>query len=408
VVTECDEGMGWLGLDDTDHLGGGCTTWTMHQVLASLPEGAFVVDVPRLVRLYPAAPHRTRGNAALAAEVRVECSPTEWLTWLDFTWKKIVVPHRNKRTTSTHNLREQSASDPGMVWFDAAPPHAFYLRAVRELVDMKDVPKATWSAGGRGRIGATAAVAWNGTRATWEGIAWRQEAKGARRVDGNVLASLDDHPDLFACRDPRQGRGLVAPRGVSPVLFGLRGTSPEAVSTGVETLLNATTTESAIAWQLHRTNQTSGDHLTSVMEATVTDVQVRRGGHVMLLTDHAPMVAFRPSGPVAALAATLVKDDVIHSLGMVIDGTVHLEGLRHVTGPLRDRQRPCCPTCARRMKSLGQGQGLRCRTCNHREPSRWIGTEVAPTGWVQPPLDRRRHLAPDLRNGVPPHLTEPR
>jgi len=405
-VTRSGEGMGWLGLDDTDHLGGGCTTWTMHQVLAALPDGAFVVDAPRLVRLYPAAPHRTRGNAALAAKLRVECSPTEWLTWLECTWQDIVLPLRNKKTTSTHNHREQSASDPGMVWFESPPPHDFYLRAVRELVDVKDVPKATWSAGGRGRIGATAAVAWNGKMATWEGIAWRKEAKGPRQVDGDVLASLDDHPDLFACRDPRKGRGLVAPRGVSPVLFGLRGTSPEAVSNGVETLLNATTTEPAIAWELHRTNQTSGDHLTSVMQATVTDVQVRRGGHVTLVTDHAPMVAFRPSGPVAALAATLVKDDVIHALGMMIDGTVHLEGLRHVAGPLRDRQRPRCPACDRRMKSLGQGQGLRCQTCDHREPQRWIGTEVSPTAWVQPPLDRRRHLAPDLRNGVPAHLAE--
>jgi len=27
---------------------------------------------------------------------------------------------------------------------------------------------------------------------------------------------------------------------------------------------------------------------------------------------------------------------------------------------------------------------------------RWVGEEVMPTAWIQPPVDRRRHLAPDI------------
>jgi len=60
--------MGWLGLDDTDHLGGGCTTHTLWRLLASLPSSVQVGEL-RLVRLWPLAPGRTRGNAAVAVEL---------------------------------------------------------------------------------------------------------------------------------------------------------------------------------------------------------------------------------------------------------------------------------------------------------------------------------------------------
>ncbi|MGB1623984.1 MAG: hypothetical protein ACPHCZ_04720, partial [Candidatus Poseidoniaceae archaeon] len=78
--------MGWLGLDDTDHLGGGCTTWTMHQMLVSLPVKVRQVGDPCLVRLYPMASARTRGNAALAVELDVGLPPSTWHAWLTAYW----------------------------------------------------------------------------------------------------------------------------------------------------------------------------------------------------------------------------------------------------------------------------------------------------------------------------------
>ena len=30
--------MGWLALDDTDHLGGGCTTYTLFELIQNLPD----------------------------------------------------------------------------------------------------------------------------------------------------------------------------------------------------------------------------------------------------------------------------------------------------------------------------------------------------------------------------------
>ena len=40
--------MGWLGLDDTDHIGGGCTTHTLFELIQQLPK-KYVVSSQRLV-----------------------------------------------------------------------------------------------------------------------------------------------------------------------------------------------------------------------------------------------------------------------------------------------------------------------------------------------------------------------
>ena len=60
--------MGWLGLDDTDSLAGGCTTKAFYDLLNHLP-GDVVTGEPRLVRLWPFARRRTRGNAAVSVEL---------------------------------------------------------------------------------------------------------------------------------------------------------------------------------------------------------------------------------------------------------------------------------------------------------------------------------------------------
>ena len=57
-----------LGIDDTDSPKGGCTTWLLTELLREARrEGIDLIGEPRLVRLNPNIPWKTRGNAALAA-----------------------------------------------------------------------------------------------------------------------------------------------------------------------------------------------------------------------------------------------------------------------------------------------------------------------------------------------------
>ena len=82
--------MGWLGLDDTDNLKEGCTTYSFHLLLESLPDSV-TIKTPRLVRLWPFAQHRTRGNAALAVELETE-DESLLLEHLDYYWHTHLMP----------------------------------------------------------------------------------------------------------------------------------------------------------------------------------------------------------------------------------------------------------------------------------------------------------------------------
>ena len=71
-MTVEDSSTFWIGLDDTDEREHGCTTHDFDALLRHLTTSGFQVNDPRLVRLWPFAPRRTRGNAALSASIYSE------------------------------------------------------------------------------------------------------------------------------------------------------------------------------------------------------------------------------------------------------------------------------------------------------------------------------------------------
>ncbi len=107
--------MGWLGLDDTDHLSGGCTTHALFELLQSIPSN-YKVQSHRLVRLYPFASRRTRGNAAVAVEI-IGDDYDELITFLESWWTSKLLPLKGLISESDMSDRQQYPSDPGMVWF---------------------------------------------------------------------------------------------------------------------------------------------------------------------------------------------------------------------------------------------------------------------------------------------------
>ena len=66
-------GLCRIGLDDTDHVDFGCTTSSFDHLLKEICRlmDCKVIE-RRLVRLWPFAPRRTRGNGALGAILKVE------------------------------------------------------------------------------------------------------------------------------------------------------------------------------------------------------------------------------------------------------------------------------------------------------------------------------------------------
>jgi tRNA(Ile2)-agmatinylcytidine synthase len=368
----------WLGLDDTDSLDGGCTTLVFHELLEALP---CEYGEPRLTRLWPFAARRTRGNAALSVEIFTD---EKIVPWLDKYWTDKIEPLKGEIAASMHSDREQYPSDPGMTLFLEQPDEKHYWKAVRGEAGILDFGHQ-W--GGQGRIGAAASCAWPGVNRTWEGIAWR---KGVRQVSEESLTMVDEMPETFLCRDPRTKRGLIAPRGPCPIMFGVRATTKQAAFDATKILLEGSA--KTIGSRVFCTNQASGDHIESSFTDIVQSKELLKGGHVIINDE---FLAFSESGDLNKTAQWLNLGDSFECIGLEFEGKIHLEGLK-VLGSI-SRERPLCE-CGTRMKSMGKGQGVRCPKCKASSDNVWIESDRIPPvgGWAQPPVDKRRHLAKTL------------
>ena len=324
--------MGWLGLDDTDHLGGGCTTKTLDELISNLPKNVSVGEL-RLVRLWPFAKQRTRGNAAVAVQLSTE-KENDLMIHLDDWWNRKIKPLAGKVTDSDDYHREQFATDPGMVWFsNKIPEDAFYYDAVRREVKLSDIPDADKSWGGHGRIGATAAVAWSKSNITFEAIAWRSQdgeyQENVRRIDSKRLQEIDAMKDTFMSRDPRTGNSLIAPRGPCPVLFGVRATTFKSAEKSAKYLIDSEETEAISGMRVFVTNQASDDHLGENMKDIVNEIEILSRGTVILTCTNHKIVAFAESGKIKLLSQWLKKGDEVEFNGLHSpDESIHLERLR--------------------------------------------------------------------------------
>lgn len=430
----------WVGIDDTDSPRGGCTTWVLTELLALARESKVdLIGEPRLVRLNPNIPWKTRGNAALSARFGVGAGPPRTVGEVDGApirsyARGRALPREVRdgfRTAAWERVlrrarRGDPGTDPALVTTDRPLPASLYWRAVREVVPVEDVRTtlvrvgAWWRTDGsdRGLIGASATIAWPGRRPTWELTAYRSENRTdrVRRVDArSVLAAARRHPSLFLSFDPRTRRLLVSPHTACPVLFGLRSTRPGPALLARRMVRS----EPVDRWVLFRTNQGSGDHLvdrpardlaaylSARFRATVArPPEVRPGGHVVLPVTaedgvEVDCLAFEPTKTLPRVAQQLVPGDRLVVWGSSGPGpSFRLEGFRleALVDRGRGREPPRCPTCGRVARSLGRDRGYRCPSCRHRLPpeaarQRRAGATLA-LGEYHPTPSARRHLAP--------------
>jgi tRNA(Ile2)-agmatinylcytidine synthase len=429
----------WLGVDDTDSPRGGCTTWVLTELLSLARESEVdLIGEPRLVRLNPNIPFKTRGNAALSArfgrgrgprrqvgEIRgepvcaypraVRLPTTEAETFRERAWARVLA-----------GARSEEGTDPALVVTDRRLPASLYWRAVRELVSVGSTRRALRAAGAwwrtrtseRGLVGAAAAIAWAGRHPTWEVTTYRLPERWGepREVDGaSVRSAARRFPSLFLCDDPRTRRLLVAPHTPCPILFGLRGTDRASLLAARREVRS----EPVERWVLFRTNQGTGDHLTpravremspylsGRIDATVVrPPETLAGGHVRLeLVDdegaRLACLAFEPTKTLPRVVQGLVTGDrVVVWGGRGRDPSFRLEGIRlvHLVDRFGPRKGPICARCGERARSLGRARGYRCPTCHRRWPPEAASNpRVAPrfpVGEYHPTPSARRHLHP--------------
>lgn len=414
-------------------------------------DGVDLIGSPRLVRLNPNIPFKTRGNAALSARFGRGRGRRRRIGVIDGRpiWSFATgdaLPARQKAgflddawaTVLRSSRLEDKGTDPALVSADQRLPAALYWSAVHRKVSLVEVRRILSDAGAscrthdsaRGIVGAASAISWPGGHPTWELIAYRSPHRyGSRRaVDAqSVRAARERYPELFLCYDSVTRRLMVSPHTACPILYGLRSTDP-SILPGASAMIGS---EPVDRWIVFQTNQGTGDHLRSssfeelapysagsIVGSVEGPALTLPGGHVRFQFrdgsgTRGTCLVFEPTKVLARVAAQLRDGDRLRVWGgRGRDANFRVEGLvvGHVNERSIPRRPPRCTVCGTSAHSLGFGRGYRCRRCRRRWPPEAATALRAPRGISRgefhPTPSARRHLAPrgpenDLNGPVP-------
>ncbi|MEM2969801.1 MAG: tRNA(Ile)(2)-agmatinylcytidine synthase [Candidatus Bathyarchaeia archaeon] len=421
-----------IGFDDTDSRKGGCTTYVAALIIEQLGKlGISFFDYPFLVRLNPNVPWKTRGNGALC--LRILCEPQQ----MDEV-KELVI-----ETVKKESELSEAGTEPGIVFFKGEVPaavEAFAERTITSVVTKKEALKlikkynaeAIGFKTGRGIIGGLAAIGaqLKGDH-TFEFIAYRikQNRGTPRRIDGSSVLQMDRQlgRQVFNNVDPETGRILITPRGPDPILYGIRGETVEAVKRGREIVVSYEPIE---RWAIFKTNQGTDAHLKRVVSTgevkpfnpviirgeVAAEPRIIQGGHVVFqIQDKMGKVdcaAYEPTGTLRNVAMKLIQGDIVEVYGGVRPKsqtnpmTVNAEKIQLIKPVvLLVHMNPKCPTCGKRMKSMGKGQGFECLKCGfHGKNLKKIVSEIErpikPGLYVTSPHSQRHLTKPLSRYGL--------
>ena len=426
-----------LAFDDTDSPEGMCTTYLAALVLEELAEYD-VIGLPRLVRLNPNIPWKTRGNAAICLSLgsgrgtgrpcgMLSNGPVKYYRTGKAAEPREIVARTAKVLERVARF-ECDMTNPGIVASNRKPPPSLYWSAVREEVPQGRVEQtlrmtgAVWRKykSGRGIIGAAAAMSWRPLDRTWEVIAYRSPANfGTPRViDPESVIAMDKATrSTFNNYDYENGHVAISPGSPCPILFGIRGDSANELLRAKDMIRG----ERPDKWLLFLTNQATEDHIVARQISSLrprmsarVQVKVARapvtipGGHVIVrVTDGEEIDAafYEPSRGFRDIARALLPGDELLLYGSVrqTPRTLNVEKMlvKHLVPDLRKIRNPLCSECGKRMGSMGSRQGFRCKKCGAKAAPekavyRKLRRMIRP-GWHEPPVAARRHLHKPLR-----------
>ncbi len=423
----------WIGVDDTDSLQGMCTTFLATEIVRDLTQDHDLIGYPRLVRLNPNVPWKTRGNGAVCIQLGRGEGPTSMVG--SIAGRSIIsyakgrtppgmkaVVRRVAELVERWSRFDDPKTNPAFVVLETKPPAALYWKAVRGVLSRQSAREASRGLGilrpyknGRGLIGALASVAWRPRDRTYEILTYRaREAWGSdRRIVPESVVRMDrSFPSTFNNYDYQNEHVVIAPRSPCPVLFGIRGDDPSILPAAMNTVKG----ERPERWLIFETNQGTDDHVIRGLPlrscATVRMSGVVRslprdlpGGHVVVRVSNIDITAYEPSKQFRSVVRRLVPGDRVQVVGAIRrrPKTVNLEKIliESTVSVTRKVANPWCPGCQKRTKSMGRQAGFRCIRCGKRFPKSaailaLVDRGLLP-GWYEPPVSARRHLAKPLK-----------
>jgi len=420
----------WIGMDDTDSPKGMCTTYLATLAIGRLEkEGVRLIGFPRLIRLNPTIPFKTRGNGAVSFLVEFDDS------------KRDEVIDIVREIVEEYAELEDEKTNPGVVFVDAERDDIlnhlskFALKAVRDVVLLDEalfiigkfmLPHLRFKKG-LGLIGALAAIGLELTDYTIEVLAYRKpERFGTKReIDEETFfdADYETYPGTWDTVDWYNEIVVAVPNSPDPVLFGIRGDDFHAVMRAFEIVK----TEPIDRYMVFITNQGTDMHLIHEDETNrvenyhsyilrgrvVEEPYDISGGHVFFTIEtkfgEIKCAAFEPTKQFRHIVRKLRKGDLVEVYGSMKRDTINLEKINIVElAEIWIEENPICPKCGRRMDSAGRGKGFRCRRCKTRafgKIRRKVERDLN-TGFYEVPPCARRHLSKPLirMRGVKKHI----
>ena len=318
-----------VGIDDTDSSRGYCTTYLGYRVARDLGPLVRVLPYPKLVRLNPNIPFKTRGNAAVCLTFDTD-DPARAFDAI---------------TSKVKELADvRGGANSGMVFIEAAEARLFeplYLEAVSRVVNphrvrrfLDEVGAKTLELGnGMGVVGAASSIGFSEKfDHTFELIAYRRKGSwGSKRViDSASVKEMDSRtfPHTFNNYDYQKRKVLIAPHGPDPVFAGIRGDSPTSTTLAFGMIAFD---EPLDGFMVYMSNQHTDAHLQTKLEwkvyssgwvdGTVKNVATGTGGHVYvtLETEGAARLAaaYEPTGDLRRAAKLLMDGDRVRAFGGV-------------------------------------------------------------------------------------------
>lgn len=425
----------YIGVDDTDSTQGMCTTYVLTEIVREL-DFPVLLGHPKLVRLNPNIPWKTRGNGALA--LALGGSPADSFQIGEIDGRRVFASYTpatgchdigailEKVSSVVGRLAElgDSNTNPGVAVSAERPDSGLYWRVVREIVELGEVQTAlrdvygrwrTWK-NGRGLIGAAAAISWMPKDKTYEVITYRKREKWgtSRIIDVTSVSRLSaDFPSTFSNYDVANRHTCIAPSSPCPVLFGIRGDDPSVL----ESAMRSVHGETVDRWLIFESNQGTDDHITEpagklelfhsyMLQGTVSsEAETIRGGHVFFsmrtTLGDVRCAAFEETKELRNAVRSLVRGDAIAVWGSIKQGvqgeSFNIEKMAVISlaKKLVKTSNPRCPACSRPMQSAGKNSGYRCKECHTRstEAEYSIANRQIVPGLYSTAVASRRHLS---------------
>lgn len=397
-----------IGLDDTDSIKGGCTTYLTARLIDKLKEfNVDYIDYPSLIRLNPNVPWKTRGNGAL-------CLRFNYNTEFEQAIKDTTI-----KLWEEHSWINEAGTNPGIVFYNGreipAEFTAFSKKAETTIVTLEEalalIKKFHAEALGlnncRGIIGALAAIGETlNCDYTYELIAYRAPENWGtkRRVDEASIFEMDKQtqPYTFNNVDTEKGRVIITPRGPDPILFGIRGESPEIVKKAFSIVKPLEPVE---RWLIFRSNQGTDAHLKAVAKlsevepycSVIVKGTVSKPPHIVPVrhvifsvkdeSGEVDCAAYEPTGDLNKITRQLIVGDEVKVYGATHKTkenrplTINLEKIKILQLAQQTQiENPHCPNCNKRLKSMGKNQGFRCEKCGRKYPDLKKKEVILPRG----------------------------